>query len=259
MIALHAGHDAATGSWLPSATVVAIAIGYLLLARGSSIARTLWFLTGSLLVVVAVSPGFDRYADEDFAGHMAQHLLLGMVAPLALVLGAPVTLLLRELPHRHARRLGRLLHSRVVRVLAHPVPGLVLTAGGLIALYFTPLYQLSTDNDAVHIGVHAHLLASGLLFSWAIAGPDPAAGRASVRVRLVVLGVAIAIHAAVAQLLYAGLLVQVREPAAELRAAGSLMYFGGDIAELMLALAMLVTWRHAPGRREHRGVSQMSV
>ncbi len=139
------------------------------------------------------------------------------------------------------------------------MPGLVLTAGGLIALYFTPLYQLSTEHQAVHSGVHAHLLASGLLFSWAIAGPDPAAGRASVRVRLVVLGIAIAIHAAVAQLLYAGLLVRIREPAAELRAAGSLMYFGGDIAELLLALAMLVTWRHAPGRRGGSRVSQMSV
>jgi putative membrane protein len=144
-------------------------------------------------------------------------------------------------------------------VLAHPVPGLVLTSGGLIALYFTPLYQLSTEHEAVHLGVHAHLLASGLLFSWAIAGPDPAAGRASVRVRLVVLGVAIAIHAVVSQLMYAGLLVQIREPAAELQAAGSLMYFGGDIAELLLALAMLVTWRHAPGRRGRSGVSQMSV
>ena len=171
-----------------------------------------------------------------------------MLAPLLLVLGAPTTLLLRRLPHRAARRLGRLLHGPVGRVLAHPVPALVLSSGGLVVLYLTPLYELSTRHDLVHALVHVHLLAAGLLFTWAIAGPDPAAGRASVRARLVALGVAVAVHATLSQLLHAGVLVRVDEPAPEMRAAGSLMYFGGDLIELLLALALLATWRPAPRR-----------
>jgi putative membrane protein len=237
------------GAGLPVLAVLAVAVVYAVLGRrerdrrGWPVARTVWFLSGAALIGLALSPRFDHYADHDFGGHMAQHLLLAMVAPLALVLGAPVTLLLRQLPQRHARRLGRLLHRPLVRTLAHPVVGLLLSSGGLILLYFTPLYTLSTRHDGVHALVHAHMLLSGALFAWAVAGPDPAPGRASVRTRLVVLGVAVAIHASVAQLIYAGLFVDVNAPVHELQAAGSLMYFGGDIAELALALALLVTWR----------------
>ena len=251
------------GMWAPSVTMSVVALGYVWLAtrererRGWPLSRTLSFLVGSSLIVSALGPEFDGFADRDFGGHMAQHIVLAMVAPLALVLAAPMTLLLRQLPHRHARRLGRLLRSRGVRVLSHPVLGLMLTSGGLIVLYFTQLYSLSTRNDAVHLAVHFHLVASGSLFAWAIAGRDPAAGRVSVPVRLGVLGVSIAVHSAVAQLIYAGLLVQVREPAAEMQAAGSLMYFGGDLAELLLAIALLATWRNAAhaGRPRRSGAS----
>ncbi|WP_217996750.1 cytochrome c oxidase assembly protein [Nocardioides jensenii] len=258
----HGGHQDETGMWtvlagflsvwLPLLLVSCVAVGYVWLAmrergrRGWPMSRIFLFLLGSALIMVALGPGLDGYADRDFGGHMAQHLVLAMIAPLALVLAAPVTLLLRQLPHREARRLGRLLHTRPVRVLSHPFVGLMLTSGGLIVLYFTPLYAVSTRNDAVHIAVHFHLVASGLLFAWAIAGPDPAPARASVRLRLVVLGLSIAIHSVVAQLIFAGLLVQVREPIAEMQAAGNLMYFGGDIAELLLAVALLVTWRTTP-------------
>jgi putative membrane protein len=246
--------------WFPLLLVASLAIGYLWLSlrergrRGWPMHRIALYLFGSALIIFALSPGIDGYADRDFGGHMAQHLLLAMIAPLALVLAAPITLLLRQLPHRQARRLGRLLHTRFIRALSHPFLALVLTSGGLIALYFTPLYALSTEHDAVHIAVHAHLLASGLLFAWAIAGPDPSPGRASVRLRLVVLAVSIAIHSTVAQLIFAGLLVQVREPIAEMQAAGNLMYFGGDIAELLLAVALLLTWKTAPSstRSGHR-------
>lgn len=120
---------------------------------------------------------------------------------------------------------------------------LVLNSGGLVALYFTPLYAATTTNQSLHGLVHLHLAASGYLFAWVIAGPDPAPQRPTVRTRLTVLGAAVAVHASVAQLLFAGLLVQVREPVAQMQAAGNLMYFGGDVAEILLAVALLATWR----------------
>ena len=98
-------------------------------------------------------------------------------------------------------------------------------------------------NPVLYHLVHAHFLAAGYLFAWVIASPDPAPRRPSVPARLVVLGVAIAGHAVLSQLLYAGAFVQVPVPADQFRGAGELMYYGGDIAELLLALALVTTWR----------------
>ena len=143
---------------------------------------------------------------------MHQHLLLGMYAPLGLVLGAPITLLLRSIPPAHGRLIGRVLRSRPAHFLAHPVVALILSVGGLPALYFTPLYAATTTDEALHLLVHVHFLLAGYLFAWVIAGPDPAPHRPSVPVRLVVLGVAIAGHAVISQLMYAGVLVQIPRP-----------------------------------------------
>jgi putative membrane protein len=78
---------------------------------------------------------------------------------------------------------------------------------------------------------------------WAVAGPDPGARRSSVPVRLVILGVSIAAHATLSQLMYAGLASGVTAPAHEIRGAATIMYYGGDSAEIMPALALLANWR----------------
>jgi putative membrane protein len=174
---------------------------------------------------------------------MVQHLLIGMLAPLGLVLGAPVTLLLRSLPARHGRVIGRMLRSPPAHVLGHPVTALLLNFGGLAALYCTPLYAAAGTHPVLHDAVHVHFLLAGYLFAWVIAGPDPAPRRPSVKARLVILGVAVAGHAILSQLLYAGILVQVAVPVEQLHGGAVLMYYGGDIAELLLALALVTTWR----------------
>jgi putative membrane protein len=245
----HGGGAAAGESWL-AMTVFVLAVAYVVLAvsrgrepRGWSTWRTVSFLTGCTLLILAVAPGLAPYPDGDFRGHMYQHLLIGMYAPLGLVLGAPVTLLLRSVPSRHGRLIGRVLRSRPAHLVANPITALVLNLGGLAVLYLTPLYAATTTSSALHHLVHAHFLAAGYLFAWVIAGPDPAPRRPSVPARLVVLGVAIAGHAVLSQLLYAGALVHVPVPTAELRGGADLMYYGGDIAELLLALALVTTWR----------------
>jgi putative membrane protein len=225
--------------------------------RGWSGRRSASFLAGCGVLAWALSPSFDAWAEEDFGGHAAQHLLLAMLGPLALVLGAPVTLLLRSLPPRRARVLGRLLHSWPVRVLSNAWVALLLSSGGLVALYLTPLHAATTAHEWVHVAVHVHLVVSGYLFAWVVAGPDPGPARPTVPVRLVVLGVAVAVHASVSQLLYAGVLVAVHEPVQELRTAGDLRYYGGDTVELLLALALLLGPhpRTRPGLRPTAGLS----
>ncbi|MCK2220275.1 cytochrome c oxidase assembly protein [Actinomadura sp. ATCC 31491] len=209
--------------------------------------RAAAFTAGAALAASALSGPLAALAAADFRGHMLQHLLLAMLAPLGLVLGAPVTLLLRALPRRYARRLGGLLRARGPHLLAHPVTALALSTGGMIVLYCTPLYRATTTTPWLHDLAHAHFLLSGCLFAWVIAGPDPAPRRPSVPVRLVVLGVAVAAHAGLSQLMYAGLWVDLPVPAAQRTGAAEIMYYGGDVAELLLALALVAGWR--PVRR----------
>ncbi|MET9574822.1 cytochrome c oxidase assembly protein [Streptomyces massasporeus] len=260
-------HGHATGGgtpdWLPPALLLLAASGaYLLLVRrarrrnpvlGWSPWRTGFFLGGMLLLGVALLPPVAPFAHEDFRGHMVQHLLIGMYAPLALVLAAPVTLLLRTLPPPRGRHLTAVLHSPPARVIAHPAVGLALSTGGLAVLYFTPLYNAISDDPAGHWLLHAHFLLSGCLFAYAVAGPDPAPARPGVRARLVYLGVAIAAHAVISQLMYGGFRVDVHAPVDQVQGGAEIMYYGGDLAELLLAAALVATWRPEPRRVAGRG------
>src|SRR5690606_366863 len=108
-------------------------------ARGSwSGWRILSFATGIALLIAAASPPVSDWGHSDLRGHMVQHLLLGMFAPLALVLGAPGTLLLRNLPVAAARGCVALLGTMPVRFLIHPATAALLNVGGMYALYLTP-------------------------------------------------------------------------------------------------------------------------
>lgn len=247
-------------------TLVAASI-YLVLSRrqrneprGWSRWRTAAFLAGCCLLVVAFWP-LSPFPESDFRTHMIQHLLLGMYAPVGLVMGAPLTLLLRSLRPASRRPFARALRSRTLHVLANPIVALTLNLGGLALLYFTPLYRIAAENPLLHLTVHCHFILAGYVFAWTIAGPDPAPRRPSVRTRLILLGVAIAGHAVLSQLLYGGLFTDLGGvPAAERRGGGELMYYGGDIGELILALALLTGWRPAlTGRRSARSTARTGL
>lgn len=236
--------------------LLAAAVAYLLAvhrvrrrnpAKGWQTWRTVLFVTGLVLLGVALLPPLAPAAHSDFRGHMAQHMLIGMYAPLALVLAAPVILLLRALPPARARQVSALLRSRPARAVQHPAVALALSTGALGLLYFTPLYNTAMAHPLGHWVMHAHFLLSGCLFAYVMAGAGPAPARPGVRIRLVYLGVAIAAHALVAQAMYGGFYVDVHAPVGQVQQAAEIMYYGGDIAELLLAGALVSTWR--PERR----------
>ncbi|MFI9615088.1 cytochrome c oxidase assembly protein [Streptomyces sp. NPDC052023] len=258
----HPAQDHVAGGVLavlvPALALFLCAGGYLYLARrarrrnpvrGWSRWRTAAFTAGLALLAVALLPPTAAHAHTDFRVHMTQHLLVGMYAPLALILGAPLTLLLRVLPAAYGRRLSDLLHSRPARTFTHPATAWLLSTGSLVPLYFTPLYDVLTAHPSGHWLLHAHFLLAGCLFAHVVAGPDPAPARPGVRARLVWLGAAIAVHSVVSQMMYGGLWFDVHAPAAEVRTAAEIMYYGGDIAELLLAAALVSTWRPAPRAR----------
>ncbi|WP_419805253.1 cytochrome c oxidase assembly protein [Terriglobus sp.] len=241
-------HDAPS-MLVPVLLTLAAGASYLVLAirqhagpRGWSLWRIALFLTGCGLLILGLSPRALPYAEGDFRRHMLQHLLLAMGAPIGLVMAAPVTLLLRTLPSRYGRVVTATLRTPVLQAITHPVVALVLDLGGMAGLYFTALYTAMMQHPVLHYAVHFHFIAAGCLYTWVIAGPDPAPHRPSVPVRLAVLGAAVVIHSVLSQLLYAGWHFRVATSVLQRHGAAELMYYGGDITEMLLAFAMVSTW-----------------
>jgi putative membrane protein len=207
--------------------------------RGWRVRRTLAWTTGCLLATVAVTGPLAAAAMTSWTAHMAGHVLLGMLAPLLLVLGAPVSLALNALPVRAARRLSHALRSRPLRVLTEPGVAAVLDVGGLWLLYGTSLAAVAHDHPLLDVAVHAHVLLAGYLFTAVLVGRDPLPHRRGTRHRLVVLVLALAAHDVLAKLLYA------RAGGADLldqQHGALLMYYGGDAVDLALALLVCARW-----------------
>jgi putative membrane protein len=229
-----------------AAVVLALALAYLgpalrLLAGGRwDVGRTACWAAGvaAALAALLVAP-----AGADPVAHMTGHLLLGMLAPLLLVLADPVGLALRALPVRRARTLVALLRTRPVRVLTHPVTAAVLDVGGLWLLYRTPLMAASMTSPALHVVVSLHVLAAGCLFTHAVVGHDPTPGRASRPTRAVALVGALAAHGILAKVLW-------RDAATAAEQAGALiMYYGGDVVDVALVVLLCREWYRATAPR----------
>jgi putative copper resistance protein D len=162
------------------------------------VARTGAMVAATATLAAALLSGLAHYEDTLFSAHAAQHLMVGMIAPLLVVLAAPLTLAMHAAPPGHRRHLHRLTHHPGIRTLAHPVAGLALFAATLVALYFTPLYELSLRNDAVHVWLHLHLFVAGALLVWPLVGAEPMPVRTSHLARLLAVMVAVPFHAFVA-------------------------------------------------------------
>jgi putative copper resistance protein D len=177
--------------WLLGTAAVLMALWYLigvrrLRRRGIPWPRrrSLAWVSGCAVILLATSSGLGRYAEAQFSVHMVAHMLLGMTAPALLVLGGPVTLALRVLPP--AARTGppgarealvAALHSRPARILTHPLVVLPLFIGSFAAVYFTPLFGVLVSSHFGHLAMNLHFLLIGYLYYWVIIGVDPAPRR----------------------------------------------------------------------------------
>jgi len=147
---------------------------------GWPVGRTVSWLLGCALLLFATSSGLGRYMPAMFSVHMSAHMLLSMLIPILLVLGAPTTLALRALPTtgkgnppgpREWLLAG--LHSRWSRFFTHPVVATVVFVTGFYALYFSGLFDAAVSSHAAHVLMNLHFLLSGYLFYWAVIGVDP--------------------------------------------------------------------------------------
>ena len=166
------------------------------------IGRTISFFTGILVINYAINGAIGVYAHFGFSYHMIEHMILGMVAPIFIVLGAPITLALRTLPiGRDDEEEGprniliRFLHSKYARFITNPVVALLIFDGSLFALYFTGLFGTLMGSHLGHQFMNLHFLLAGVLFFHVIVGVDPNPKRPPNVVRLVILLAAMSIHA----------------------------------------------------------------
>jgi putative membrane protein len=210
-------------------------------------ARPACMLAGSLCVAAAVLPPVGSH-DQFFPVHVAQHLLLGMGAPAFLALSAPITLALRTLRGGPRRLLLRLLHSLPAAILTAPATAVVLDLAGLYALYLTGLYRAAERQEVVHAAVHVHMFLTGCLLSWVIIGIDPARRRPGTTARLAALIAAAAGHDTLAKLMYAWHLPVGAGPLTTRHSGAELMYYGGTLIEVTLAVIVMTQWYLATGR-----------
>jgi putative copper resistance protein D len=175
-----------------------------LVRRGDKwpVGRTISFAFGISLLDYATSGGLGLYSVFSFQYHMIAHMVLSMIAPIALVLSAPMTLALRTLPiGRTSEERGlrgwvlTLIHSRFARIWTHPVFALALFDGSLFALYFTPLFSELMSSHFGHFLMNLHFIGVGFLFFYVIIGIDPNPRRTHHLVRMIILLAAMSIHA----------------------------------------------------------------
>jgi putative copper resistance protein D len=223
------------------------------------IGRTLSFVVvGMGLFYVATSSGLAAYDTTLLSVHMVQHMVLSMLVPLALALGAPVTLALRTLPPAPRRWLLKILHSRVAKVLSFPPLTFLLYVASPWALYFTGWYDASLDSTYVHEMMHVHLVVVGSLFFWPIVGVDPIPGRVGYPFRMLLVALTLPFHA----FLGVTIMGQTRliggdwypslhdgpmgswlpEPLDDQNLAGGLLWSAGDLVGLVLFGVLFVQW-----------------
>jgi cytochrome c oxidase assembly factor CtaG len=227
-------------------------------------ARWVPFAAGLVALLLASQSGLARYDTVLFSVHMAQHLLLGMVAPLLLALGAPVTLALQASRRPTQVALLRILHSRPVAVVTHPVVAWVLFGGTLFVLYFSPLFELSLRNDVVHSAVHLHFLVVGATFFWPLVGLDPVHWRLPHGARLLAILLAVPFHAFVGiailsanDLLAGGWYGDIARdwgPSAlsDQRTAAGILWAVGDVLAFVAAVIVFFQWAEREEREAQR-------
>ncbi|MDN4526028.1 cytochrome c oxidase assembly protein [Fictibacillus fluitans] len=205
--------------------------------------RYVLWTAGVLCAGAAVIGPLPKLAHHDFTLHMAGHLLWGMLAPLLIVLSAPVTLMLRSLPVSLGRRFTRVMQLAPFRWVVHPVIAALLNIGGLWLLYTTDLFMLMHENVWINLLIHFHVFLAGFVFTMSVIYFEPISHRFSYLYRAIVLVTALAGHGILSKYLYAHPPNGVGK--AEAETGSMLMYYGGDVIDALLITVFCYQWYKA--------------
>jgi cytochrome c oxidase assembly factor CtaG len=132
--------------------------------RGVPVWRQVCFGAGLATIAIALFSPIGHISEELVIAHMGEHLLLGDIATLLLVLGLTRSLLQPILAIRIFNRL---------QILAHPALALPLWAFNLFLWHVPALYQDAYGAAPVHALEHATFIFFGCLMWMPVFGPLP--------------------------------------------------------------------------------------
>jgi putative membrane protein len=226
--------------------------------------RVVAFVLGIVVIEIALQSGIGTFDDTLFSVHMVQHMLLMFVAAPLLVLGTPITVTLRAVsPGIRKGIVLPILHSRVVRVIGHPLVAWMLFIGVLYGSHLSPLFDITLTNDVVHELEHAMFLFSALLFWWPVIGLDPSPYRLPYPMRIMYLFMAFPIMTFLSLYIYSAPSVLYPHyasiartwgpaPLDDQQAAGAIMWVWGDLTFLASILLVVAAWLRDDERRTAR-------
>lgn len=235
------------------------------------VGRTFAWMLGCALLLFTTSSGLGRYLPAMFSMHMAAHMLLSMLIPILLVLGAPTTLALRALPvagkgnppgPREWLLAG--LHSRWSRFFTHPLVATVMFVAGFYGLYFGGIFDAAVSHHAAHVLMNLHFLMSGYLFYWVVIGVDPTPRAVSPLVKIGMVFASIPLHAFFGVILmgtpkllgerfYRSLqLPWHTDLLGDQHLGGSIAWAAGEVPLVVVMLALLIQWQRSDRRTATR-------
>jgi len=261
-------------AWPPVVTIAVVIVGLLWVRAVRQVARehpgnpyprrrTVSLVAAFALLLLALQSGLERYDTTLFSMHMIQHLILLFPVPILLLQAGPVTLLLRVASPRWRARALRVLQSRVVGVISHPLVGWTLLVAVMWGTHLSILFDAALEDPLIHDVEHMLYLGTALLFWAPIFSVDPIRHRLRGGGALVYLiaqmpqnsflGVAIMWSTTTLYPHYATLQrAWGSTPLEDQQLAGAIMWLVGDLLFLAAIFAVLAALAKAEDRPESR-------
>ncbi|GAC1452250.1 MAG: cytochrome c oxidase assembly protein [Pseudarthrobacter sp.] len=232
--------------------------------------RSVNWVVGLLVLTYITSGPPTVYGMVLFSAHMVGHMALTMVAPLFLVLGAPVTLALRALPARADGSRGLrewvlvFVHSKFSQLVTHPLFAAANFAGSIVLFYFSDALGFAMREHVGHELMNLHFLLTGYIFVLSMIGTDPLPRRAPYPMRLLLLLATMAFHAFFGVTImggtsllaadYFGNLGRPWGPSALLdqQLGGAVTWGIGEVPTLLVAIGVAIMWSRSDERETRR-------
>ena len=216
--------------------------------------RIVAFIGGLLSVELAFQSSVATFAMSNFSSHVIQHMLLMILAPPLLAMGAPSTLVLQTSSPRTKTRVLQALHSPAFRVLSHPITVWFLYYGIMFVFFLSALLGIAMAHMDLMDLLNVVFLAGGTLFWWPMISPDPIPNwRMGYGAKFVNLLIGVPFES------FLGIaLMSETSPAASIYSLSGTHAGGGvlwSIGELSIAVAMFPIyrqWLRSDEREQHR-------